>query len=146
MGDRCMFEVLVAKEHADKARKIVGEEEVSGCLDQIASDSGDKLTAFFTYEVNYGGSEETDALEAEHIPYVAWNGPGDEYGAAITVFDGKEHASVDSLSGGVMPVVRTTFRNGVPEIHPDEAVGLENFYRVLRNMESAWGVQTKIGE
>lgn len=91
-------------------------------------ESGVEWTELYDEQANYGGVEDLDALRTAGIPFMAFHGPGDNYGPMLFAFDGKDHAEVDCIEGD--PAVRV-LRTGTITVEYRNA---RSYWQIVDNL------------
>lgn len=127
MGDRCYCTIEVAPPDRSRVEQIgyrvaeFGAPTVPGCL------------FLEEEEASYGNYDALRQLLAEHVPFIAYNGEGGEYGARMTVSDGSELAECSLLSqGSGRPAVEVD-EDGIDRAQLDAAL---NYLCVLRRAKA----------
>lgn len=90
---------------------------------------GRPFLVFEESDCNYGGASIEDELCAAHVPFIKFNGAGDEYGPTSTVYDG-ESSEVIRLDHGLEPIVGIGLIAGRLIVDPGEIADFERYIRL----------------
>ncbi len=115
MGDRCYMHVTCRREDVAQFEELGFHLEFESSPESLVVEMADE-------EANYAHTDEMPT----HIPYIAWNGKGSEYGECKLVCDGQEFIEAPATSDGF--VVAWDYRTNQPK--PESVATIQQYIAV----------------